>query len=47
MKLFAVGFDGLVPDAGIKTLIRDYGLGAIVLFRRNIQDTAQLQVYHT
>jgi hypothetical protein len=28
----------------IKTLIRDYGVGAIVLFKRNVVDAAQLQV---
>ncbi|CRG86080.1 beta-N-acetylhexosaminidase [Talaromyces islandicus] len=41
-QLFAAGFHGLTPDTAIKTLIRDYGLGAIVLFRRNVQDAAQL-----
>ncbi|OKL63216.1 hypothetical protein UA08_01313 [Talaromyces atroroseus] len=43
-QLFAVGFHGLTPSSEIKTLIREYGLGAIVLFKRNIQDAAQLQV---
>ncbi|KAL4897151.1 glycoside hydrolase superfamily [Aspergillus ambiguus] len=42
-QLFAVGFHGLVPSPEIKTLIHDYGLGAIVLFKRNISDAAQLQ----
>lgn len=43
-ELFAVGFHGLTPSPEIKTLIREYGLGGIVLFKRNIRDAAQLQV---
>ncbi|KAF5858508.1 hypothetical protein ETB97_004304 [Aspergillus alliaceus] len=42
-QLFAVGFHGLTPSAEIKTLIHDYGLGSIVLFKRNISDAVQLQ----
>ncbi|PYH92606.1 beta-N-acetylglucosaminidase [Aspergillus ellipticus CBS 707.79] len=42
-QLFAVGFHGLTPSPEIKTLIRDYDLGGIVLFKRNISDAAQLQ----
>ncbi|EAW09751.1 putative beta-N-acetylglucosaminidase [Aspergillus clavatus NRRL 1] len=42
-QLFAVGFHGLVPSPEIKTLIHEYGIGGVVLFKRNIQDTAQLQ----
>ncbi|PWY92363.1 beta-N-acetylglucosaminidase [Aspergillus heteromorphus CBS 117.55] len=42
-QLFAVGFHGLTPSPEIKTLIREYGLGGIVLFKRNISDEAQLQ----
>ncbi|BDD56916.1 hypothetical protein MAP00_002331 [Monascus purpureus] len=42
-QLFAVGFHGLVPSPEIKILIRDYNLGGIVLFKRNIRDAAQLQ----
>ncbi|KAL2003615.1 hypothetical protein VTN02DRAFT_3161 [Thermoascus thermophilus] len=42
-QLFAVGFHGLTPSPEIKTLIRDYGLGAIILFKRNVQDAVQLQ----
>jgi hypothetical protein len=44
LQLFAVGFHGLVPSPEIKALIRDYGLGGIVLFKRNIRDAEQLQV---
>ncbi|KAE8327449.1 glycoside hydrolase superfamily [Aspergillus sergii] len=42
-QLFAVGFHGLTPSPEIKTLIHEYGLGGIVLFKRNISDAAQLQ----
>ncbi|KAA8646286.1 hypothetical protein EYZ11_007718 [Aspergillus tanneri] len=42
-QLFAVGFQGLTPSTEIKTLIHEHGLGGIVLFKRNIQDAAQLQ----
>ncbi|GLA08028.1 hypothetical protein AnigIFM60653_009553 [Aspergillus niger] len=42
-QLFAVGFHGLTPSPEIKTLIHDYGIGAIVLFKRNVSDAAQLQ----
>ncbi|KAF7587056.1 hypothetical protein BBP40_007813 [Aspergillus hancockii] len=42
-QLFAVGFHGLTPSPEIKTLIREYGLGGIVLFKRNISDAVQLQ----
>lgn len=44
LQLFTVGFHGLVPSREVKTLIRDYGLGSIVLFKRNIRDAEQLQV---
>lgn len=43
-QLFAVGFHGLTPSPEIKILIHDYGLGGIVLFKRNIRDAQQLQV---
>ncbi|KAL1853477.1 hypothetical protein Plec18170_005474 [Paecilomyces lecythidis] len=42
-QLFVVGFHGTAPGPMIKTLIRDYGVGAIILFKRNIVDAAQLQ----
>ncbi|GFN14559.1 hypothetical protein AtubIFM55763_008296 [Aspergillus tubingensis] len=42
-QLFAVGFHGLTPSPEIKTLIHDYGIGAIVLFKRNVSDAAQVQ----
>ncbi|KAG8405490.1 hypothetical protein J3458_022142 [Metarhizium acridum] len=42
-QLFAVGFYGTEINKEIKSLIQDYGVGAIVLFKRNIQDAAQLQ----
>ncbi|TWU78597.1 hypothetical protein ED733_004513 [Metarhizium rileyi] len=42
-QLFAVGFHGTEINKEIKSLIQDYGVGAIVLFKRNIKDAAQLQ----
>ncbi|KAF9889023.1 hypothetical protein FE257_008000 [Aspergillus nanangensis] len=42
-QLFAVGFHGLTPSPEIKTLIHEYGLGGIVLFKRNISDATQMQ----
>ncbi|PNY25582.1 Beta-hexosaminidase [Tolypocladium capitatum] len=42
-QLFAVGFHGTEIDDNITSLIRDYGIGAIVLFKRNIRDAAQLR----
>ncbi|OOF99862.1 glycoside hydrolase family 3 protein [Aspergillus carbonarius ITEM 5010] len=42
-QLFAVGFHGLTPSPEIKTLIHEYGIGGVVLFKRNIRDAAQLQ----
>lgn len=43
-QLFAVGFHGYTLSPEIKTLIHDYHVGGIVLFSRNFQDAAQLQV---
>ncbi|KAJ5103626.1 hypothetical protein N7532_004155 [Penicillium argentinense] len=42
-QLFAVGFQGHTLSPEIKTLIRDFGVGGIVLFSRNFSDAAQLQ----
>ncbi|PYH45461.1 putative beta-N-acetylglucosaminidase [Aspergillus saccharolyticus JOP 1030-1] len=42
-QLFAVGFHGLEPSAEIKSLIHDFGIGGVVLFKRNITDIAQLR----
>jgi len=37
-----VGFKGLTPDEELKSIIRDFRIGGIVLFRRNIQSPDQL-----
>ncbi|KAK2612504.1 hypothetical protein QQS21_001442 [Conoideocrella luteorostrata] len=42
-QLFAVGFHGTVVNQHITSLIRDYGVGAIVLFKRNIESASQFQ----
>ncbi|MFC5471708.1 beta-N-acetylhexosaminidase [Cohnella suwonensis] len=41
-QLFMCGFDGLEPTDDILNLIRDYGLGGIIYFRRNVKDAAQV-----
>ena len=43
LQLFAVGFHGNEINDDIRTLIRDYGVGAIVLFKRNVRDADQLR----
>ncbi|KJZ68880.1 hypothetical protein HIM_11724 [Hirsutella minnesotensis 3608] len=42
-QLFAVGFHGHDIGNDIRSLICDYGVGAIVLFKRNVRDAAQLR----
>ena len=39
----AAGFQGLEPSAEFLRLIKEYKVGNIILFRRNIQDGAQLK----
>ncbi|MCM3698324.1 beta-N-acetylhexosaminidase [Paenibacillus macerans] len=41
-QLFICGFHGLTPDEHIRTLIRQYHIGGVVYFRRNIEAAAQL-----
>ncbi|MFS1514803.1 beta-N-acetylhexosaminidase [Chengkuizengella sp. SCS-71B] len=41
-QLFVVGFDGLVPNDQIKTLIQNHHVGGIILFSRNIETSKQL-----
>jgi len=41
-RLFMAGMPGPELDTGTETLIREYGLGGIILFSRNIQDPVQL-----
>ncbi len=42
-QLFMCGFDGTEPTREIDRLIRDYGLGGIIYFRRNLRDAAQVR----
>ncbi|WP_148716440.1 beta-N-acetylhexosaminidase [Chitinolyticbacter meiyuanensis] len=37
-----VGFDGLTPNAHIERLIRDYHVGGVILFRRNVASPSQV-----
>jgi len=41
-RLFMAGMPGSRLDSGTEALIRDYGLGGVILFGRNIQDPVQL-----
>lgn len=41
-RVFMAGIPGYRLDEGTKALIRDYGLGGVILFNRNIQDPVQL-----
>lgn len=41
-QLFMAGLPGPSLDQGTETLIRDYNLGGIILFARNIQDPVQV-----
>jgi len=40
-QLFLFGFAGLEPDERILRMIRDFGLGGVILFSRNIGDPLQ------
>ncbi|KAM4063513.1 beta-hexosaminidase A [Hirsutella rhossiliensis] len=42
-QLFAVGFHGTELDDNIRSLVCDYHVGAVVLFKRNVRDAAQLR----
>ncbi|KAM3466397.1 hypothetical protein MY5147_009039 [Beauveria neobassiana] len=42
-QLFAVGFHDTFINSDIKSLIQDYGVGAIVLFKRNVSSATQLR----
>lgn len=37
-----VGFDGLVPSPDVRSLIRDYGVGSVILFARNVDGPEQV-----
>ena len=39
---FMVGFDGLAASADVKRLIREYGVGHIILFARNVDTPEQV-----
>ncbi|WP_372635890.1 beta-N-acetylhexosaminidase [Cohnella sp.] len=42
-QLFMCGFEGTEPTKEIDNLIRDYGLGGIIYFRRNLRDAEQVR----
>ena len=39
---FMIGFDGLEASADVKRLIRDYGVGQIIYFARNVASPEQV-----
>ena len=41
-RVFMAGMPGTRLDANTEALIRDYGLGGIILFKRNIENPIQL-----
>ncbi len=42
-QIMICGFDGTVPSDHIKSLIRDYHLGNVILFKRNIESAHQVK----
>ena len=42
-QLFMCGFEGLEPPADFIRLIRDYGIGGVIYFRRNLSDAGQVE----
>lgn len=40
-QLFVLGFNGIEPDEHILRMIRDFGIGGVILFSRNIRDPLQ------
>jgi len=41
-QLFMCGFEGTEASEGILSLIRDYGIGGVIYFRRNLQNAGQV-----
>jgi beta-N-acetylhexosaminidase len=39
---FMVGFEGLAASADVKALLREFGVGGVVLFSRNVADPEQV-----
>jgi beta-N-acetylhexosaminidase len=42
-QLFMCGFDGLEPTDDIMNLIKEYGIGGVIYFRRNVRDASQVE----
>ncbi|WP_239617551.1 beta-N-acetylhexosaminidase [Cohnella mopanensis] len=42
-QIFMCGFEGLEPTKEIIDLIKDYGIGGIIYFRRNLRDASQVK----
>jgi beta-N-acetylhexosaminidase len=39
---FMLGFDGLEPSAEVKQLVRDFAIGGVILFTRNVESPEQV-----
>ncbi|MFC5529919.1 beta-N-acetylhexosaminidase [Cohnella yongneupensis] len=42
-QLFMCGFDGVEPTAGIEALVKEYGIGGVIYFRRNLRNASQVE----
>lgn len=42
-QLFVIGFPGTEPDSDVESLIRDEGVGGVILFARNLVDPPQVR----
>ena len=42
-RMLMVGFHGLEPDRHLRRMIEDFGVGGVILFRRNIESPDQLK----
>ena len=39
---FAIGFEGTTASADAKALVRDFGVGGVILFLRNVEAPEQV-----
>lgn len=46
-QLLMCGFDAKVADTHITEMIRDYHIGGVIVFKRNIESPGQLKALHT
>ena len=41
-QMIIVGFDGFEPSEAVKDMIKNYHVGSVILFSRNVKDSSQL-----